>query len=106
MKPHRLSAGMRPHFSVSSIRIAFLILASRSALRASSVVPVSRAFSLSSNSLCCLTLIILPKRGDELIILDQHGAHERILCERLLKNPKGTLVAPPSPVVVRLPEDL
>jgi DNA mismatch repair protein MutL len=49
---------------------------------------------------------IIAQEGDGLIILDQHGAHERILYERLLKNPKGTPVALPSPVVVRLPEDL
>jgi DNA mismatch repair protein MutL len=49
---------------------------------------------------------IIAQEGDELVILDQHGAHERILYERLLKNPKGTPVGLPSPVVVRLPEDL
>ena len=49
---------------------------------------------------------ILAEVGEELIILDQHGAHERILYERLLKNPKAASVALQSPVVVRLPEDL
>ncbi len=49
---------------------------------------------------------IIAQEGDELIILDQHGAHERILYERLLKNPQGTPVMLPSPVVVRLPGDL
>jgi DNA mismatch repair protein MutL len=48
----------------------------------------------------------LAQEGDELIILDQHGAHERILYERLLKNPEGTPIRLPSPVVVRLPGDL
>jgi DNA mismatch repair protein MutL len=49
---------------------------------------------------------VIAQAGDELIILDQHGAHERILYERLLKNPKGTPVMLSSPVVVRLPADL
>ncbi len=49
---------------------------------------------------------IIAQEGDELIILDQHGAHERILYERLLKNPKAAPVALPEPVVVRLPEEL
>ena len=46
------------------------------------------------------------QEGDELIILDQHGAHERILYERLLKNPKSMPVGLPNPVVVQLPRDL
>ena len=49
---------------------------------------------------------VIAQEGDELIILDQHGAHERILYERLSRNPEGTPVALPSPVVVRLPGDL
>ena len=40
------------------------------------------------------------------MILDQHGAHERILYERLLRNPRAEAVPLPSPVVARLPEDL
>ena len=43
---------------------------------------------------------------DELLILDQHGAHERILYERLLKNPRAVPVGLHTPVVVHLPEDL
>ena len=49
---------------------------------------------------------IVAQEGDELIILDQHGAHERILYERLSKNPKATPAMLSSPVVVRLPGDL
>jgi DNA mismatch repair protein MutL len=49
---------------------------------------------------------IIAQEGDELIILDQHGAHERILYERLLKNPKSTPFELPAPVIVKLPEDL
>jgi DNA mismatch repair protein MutL len=49
---------------------------------------------------------VIAQEGDELIILDQHGAHERILYEKLLKNPEATPVALPNPVVVRLPGDL
>jgi DNA mismatch repair protein MutL len=43
---------------------------------------------------------------EELIILDQHGAHERILYEKLLKNLRGTPADLSVPVVVRLPVDL
>src|ERR671913_676154 len=49
---------------------------------------------------------IIAQEGDELIILDQHGAHERILYERLSENPRAEAVPLPSPVVARLPEDL
>jgi len=49
---------------------------------------------------------IIAQEGDELIILDQHGAHERVLYERLLRNPAPAPVALPDPVVVRLPADL
>ena len=48
----------------------------------------------------------LAEEGDELLIIDQHGAHERVLYEKLLKNLRGTTAELPSPVVVRLPADL
>ncbi len=46
------------------------------------------------------------EEGDELVILDQHGAHERILYEKLQKNLRGIPKALPSPVVVRLSPEL
>jgi DNA mismatch repair protein MutL len=49
---------------------------------------------------------ILAQEGDELIILDQHGAHERILYERLSEDPEGRPVSLTQPVVTHLPEDL
>ncbi|MGI9049229.1 MAG: DNA mismatch repair endonuclease MutL [Rubrobacteraceae bacterium] len=49
---------------------------------------------------------ILAQEGDELVILDQHGVHERILYERLSENPRGEALSLPCPAVVRLPEDL
>jgi len=49
---------------------------------------------------------ILAQEGEDLIILDQHGAHERILYERFSENPRAEAVPLPSPVVARLPEDL
>ncbi|MGI8911484.1 MAG: hypothetical protein ACR2JR_13180, partial [Rubrobacteraceae bacterium] len=49
---------------------------------------------------------IVAQEGEDLIILDQHGAHERILYERLLKDPKGEPISLPHPAIVRLPEDL
>ena len=49
---------------------------------------------------------IIAQEGEELIILDQHGAHERILYERLCRNPRAEAVPLASPVVARLPEDL
>jgi DNA mismatch repair protein MutL len=41
-----------------------------------------------------------------LIILDQHGAHERILYEKLSKNIRGAPADLAFPMVVRLPDDL
>jgi DNA mismatch repair protein MutL len=49
---------------------------------------------------------IIAQEGEELIVLDQHGAHERILYERLSKNPRAEAVPLPGPVIARLPEDL
>ena len=49
---------------------------------------------------------IIAQEGEELIVLDQHGAHERILYERLSRNPRAEAVPLPSPVVAHLPEDL
>ena len=44
--------------------------------------------------------------NEELIILDQHGAHERILYEKLLKNLRGKPANLSAPVVVQPPADL
>ena len=44
--------------------------------------------------------------NEELIILDQHGAHERILYEKLSKDLRGTPADLSAPLVVRLPADL
>jgi DNA mismatch repair protein MutL len=49
---------------------------------------------------------IVAQEGEELIVLDQHGAHERILYERLSENPRAEAISLPSPIVARLPEDL
>ncbi len=49
---------------------------------------------------------IIAQEKEDLIILDQHGVHERIIYERLLKDPKGEPVELPIPAIVRLPEDL
>jgi DNA mismatch repair protein MutL len=49
---------------------------------------------------------ILAQEGEELIILDQHGAHERILYERLSKYPRAEALPLTTPVVARLPGDL
>ncbi len=48
----------------------------------------------------------LAEVNDELIILDQHGAHERILYEKLSKNLRGAPADLSTPTVVRLPADL
>jgi DNA mismatch repair protein MutL len=44
--------------------------------------------------------------GEELIILDQHGAHERVLYERLSASPRAEPAPLSDPVVAQLPEDL
>ena len=49
---------------------------------------------------------IVAQEGEELIILDQHGAHERILYEKLLENPEAEPVGLLEPVVVQLSEHL
>jgi len=49
---------------------------------------------------------IIAQEGDALIILDQHGAHERILYERLRENPKAPAATLERPVTAVMPEDL
>jgi DNA mismatch repair protein MutL len=49
---------------------------------------------------------IVAQEGEELIILDQHGAHERILYERLSESLRAEAAPLSSPVVAQLPEDL
>lgn len=49
---------------------------------------------------------VLAEMNEDLIMLDQHGAHERILYEKLLKNLRGTPTDLPSPLAVQLSADL
>ncbi len=49
---------------------------------------------------------IVAQEGDALIILDQHGAHERILYEKLRENPEAPPASLERPVTATLPEDL
>lgn len=49
---------------------------------------------------------ILAQEGEQLIILDQHGAHERILYERLSENPEAAPTKLTSPVIAHPTEDL
>ncbi len=49
---------------------------------------------------------IVAQKGDELVVLDQHGAHERVLYERFSANPRSEAVYLASPVVARLSGDL
>ncbi|CAN5644030.1 DNA mismatch repair endonuclease MutL [soil metagenome] len=46
--------------------------------------------------------IVADDGGESLIVLDQHGAHERILYERLSKNPEGRPIPLESPVIARM----
>ena len=46
------------------------------------------------------------QEGDGLIILDQHGAHERILYEKLRENPEAAPATLEHPVTAILPENL
>ena len=48
----------------------------------------------------------MAQEDEELIILDQHGAHERILYERFSESLRAEAVPLPTPVVAQLPEDL
>ena len=49
---------------------------------------------------------ILAQEGEQLIILDQHGAHERILHEQLSESVQSTPKKLTRPVIAHLPEDL
>lgn len=49
---------------------------------------------------------IVAQKGEDLIILDQHGAYERILYERLRENPKSPPVPLAHPATAALPADL
>ena len=49
---------------------------------------------------------IVAQEGDGLIILDQHGAHERILYEKLRENPEAAPVPLEPPVTAVPPEYL
>jgi DNA mismatch repair protein MutL len=50
--------------------------------------------------------IVADDGGESLIVLDQHGAHERILYERLSKNPEGRPVSLEPPTIARMPGEL
>ena len=49
---------------------------------------------------------IIAQEGEDLIVLDQHGAHERILYERFRENPEAEAVPLHNPAVALLPEYL
>ena len=50
--------------------------------------------------------MIVAQRGEELLVLDQHGAHERILYERLQRDLRRDPTPLREPVPVHLPEGL
>ena len=49
---------------------------------------------------------ILAQEGEQLIILDQHGAHERVLYERLSVSLEAVPAKLANPMIARLPEEL
>ncbi|MGF1470640.1 MAG: DNA mismatch repair endonuclease MutL [Rubrobacteraceae bacterium] len=49
---------------------------------------------------------ILAQENEELILLDQHGAHERVLYEKLSESLESAPVRLEEPVIARLPEDI
>ncbi|MGH3086009.1 MAG: DNA mismatch repair endonuclease MutL [Rubrobacteraceae bacterium] len=49
--------------------------------------------------------IVADDGGESLIVLDQHGAHERILYEKLSKEPESPPVRLEAPIIARLPEE-
>lgn len=50
--------------------------------------------------------VILAQHGEELLLLDQHGIHERILYERLSEEPRRSPAPLPEPPAVSLPPEL
>ncbi|CAN5205809.1 hypothetical protein BH24ACT16_BH24ACT16_13090 [soil metagenome] len=50
--------------------------------------------------------VILAQRGEELLLLDQHGIHERILYEKLSVEPRRYPVNLAVPIAVSLPPEL
>ncbi|WP_053057638.1 DNA mismatch repair endonuclease MutL [Rubrobacter aplysinae] len=50
--------------------------------------------------------VILAQHGEELLLLDQHGVHERVLYERLSAEPRRSPERLPEPLAVSLPPEL